>query len=43
MEVLVNNVGGNVGSGLFVDSDPETWAGDVDLSQVFQVDGGTLL
>ncbi|CAN7527003.1 SDR family NAD(P)-dependent oxidoreductase [Phenylobacterium sp. LjRoot225] len=30
--VLVNNVGGNVGSGLFVDSDPETWAGDVDLN-----------
>jgi len=32
VEVLVNNVGGNVGSGLFVDSDPDTWAGDIDLN-----------
>lgn len=32
VEILVNNVGGNVSSGLFVDSDPETWAGDVDLN-----------
>ncbi len=30
--VLVNNVGGNVGAGVFVDSDPETWAGDIDLN-----------
>ncbi len=29
---LVNNVGGNVGAGLFVDSDPATWAGDIDLN-----------
>src|ERR1700761_5070550 len=28
VEVLVNNVGGNVGAGFFVDSDPETWQGD---------------
>jgi 2-hydroxycyclohexanecarboxyl-CoA dehydrogenase len=32
VEVLVNNVGGNVGSGLFVDSDPATWQGDIDLN-----------
>ena len=30
--VLVNNVGGNVGAGLFVDSDPETWQADIDLN-----------
>lgn len=30
--ILVNNVGGNVGAGLFVDSDPETWAGDLDIT-----------
>jgi NAD(P)-dependent dehydrogenase (short-subunit alcohol dehydrogenase family) len=30
--VLVNNVGGNVGAGLFIDCDPETWAGDIDLN-----------
>lgn len=30
--VLVNNVGGNVGAGLFVDSDPDTWQGDIDLN-----------
>ncbi len=30
--VLVNNVGGNVGSGLFIDSDPETWLPDIDLN-----------
>ena len=30
--VLVNNVGGNVGAGFFADSDPETWAGDLDLN-----------
>jgi NAD(P)-dependent dehydrogenase (short-subunit alcohol dehydrogenase family) len=30
--VLVNNVGGNVGAGLFVESDPDTWQGDLDLN-----------
>ncbi|MCY4427849.1 MAG: SDR family oxidoreductase [Halieaceae bacterium] len=30
--VLVNNVGGNVGTGLFVESDPNTWLGDLDLN-----------
>lgn len=30
--VLVNNVGGNVGAGLFVESDPDTWLGDLDLN-----------
>jgi 2-hydroxycyclohexanecarboxyl-CoA dehydrogenase len=32
VEVLVNNVGGNVDQGLFVDSDPEKWLGDIDLN-----------
>lgn len=32
VEVLVNNVGGNVASGLFVDSDPESWAGDIEIT-----------
>jgi NAD(P)-dependent dehydrogenase (short-subunit alcohol dehydrogenase family) len=32
VSVLVNNVGGNVGAGLFVDSDPATWLGDLDLN-----------
>jgi 2-hydroxycyclohexanecarboxyl-CoA dehydrogenase len=30
--VLVNNVGGNVGAGLFVESDPESWQGDLDIN-----------
>jgi len=30
--VLVNNVGGNVAAGLFVESDPETWLGDIDIT-----------
>ncbi len=30
--VLVNNVGGNVGAGFFVDSDPETWLADIDIT-----------
>jgi len=30
--VLVNNVGGNVGTGLFANSDPATWDGDIDLN-----------
>ncbi len=32
VDVLVNNVGGNVGTGLFVDTDPDTWLGDLDLN-----------
>jgi len=32
VSVLVNNVGGNVGAGLFVDSDPESWQGDIDIT-----------
>jgi NAD(P)-dependent dehydrogenase (short-subunit alcohol dehydrogenase family) len=30
--VLVNNVGGNVGAGMFVDSTPDTWQDDLDLN-----------
>src|SRR6516164_9877491 len=29
VSVLVNNVGGNVGAGFFVDSDPDSWQGDL--------------
>jgi 2-hydroxycyclohexanecarboxyl-CoA dehydrogenase len=32
VDVLVNNVGGNVGTGFFAESDPATWAGDIDLN-----------
>lgn len=32
LDVLVNNVGGNVGAGFFVDSDPESWQGDIDIT-----------
>lgn len=32
VDVLVNCLGGNVDQGLFVDSDPEKWAGDIDLN-----------
>jgi 2-hydroxycyclohexanecarboxyl-CoA dehydrogenase len=32
VEILVNNVGGNVDQGFFVDSDPAKWAGDIDLN-----------
>lgn len=32
VEVLVNNVGGNVDQGLFVDSDPAKWMADIDLN-----------
>jgi 2-hydroxycyclohexanecarboxyl-CoA dehydrogenase len=32
ISILVNNVGGNVGAGLFVDSDPATWQGDLDIT-----------
>ncbi len=30
--VLVNNLGGNVGAGMFVDSAPESWQDDLDLN-----------
>lgn len=30
--VLVNNVGGNVGAGLFAESSPDTWQKDIDLN-----------
>jgi 2-hydroxycyclohexanecarboxyl-CoA dehydrogenase len=32
VEILVNNVGGNIGAGFFADSDPETWPQDIDLN-----------
>lgn len=32
VDVLVNNVGGNVDQGLFVDSDPGKWMADIDLN-----------
>ena len=32
VEVLINNLGGNVDQGFFVDSDPDKWAGDIDLN-----------
>ena len=32
LDVLVNNVGGNVDQGFFVDSDPNLWLGDIDLN-----------
>lgn len=32
VEVLVNNVGGNVAQGFFADSDPASWAQDIDLN-----------
>lgn len=32
VEVLVNNVGGNVGVGPFAQSDPATWQGDIDIT-----------
>lgn len=32
VDVLVNNVGGNVGTGFFADSDPAEWEGDIDLN-----------
>jgi NAD(P)-dependent dehydrogenase (short-subunit alcohol dehydrogenase family) len=34
VSVLVNNLGGNVGVGLFADSDPASWQGDLDLNLV---------
>jgi NAD(P)-dependent dehydrogenase (short-subunit alcohol dehydrogenase family) len=32
VDILVNCLGGNVDQGLFVDSDPDKWAGDIDLN-----------
>ncbi len=32
VDVLINNVGGNVAGGLFAESDPENWGGDIDLN-----------
>lgn len=32
IDILVNNVGGNVGTGFFVDTDPATWRGDIEIS-----------
>ena len=32
VDVLVNGLGGNVDQGLFVDSDPAKWLGDIDLN-----------
>jgi NAD(P)-dependent dehydrogenase (short-subunit alcohol dehydrogenase family) len=32
VDVLVNNVGGNVGGGFFAKSDPRTWQGDLDIT-----------
>jgi 2-hydroxycyclohexanecarboxyl-CoA dehydrogenase len=32
ISILINNVGGNVGTGLFVNTDPATWAGDIDIT-----------
>ncbi len=32
VDILINNLGGNVDRGTFVDSDPDKWAGDIDLN-----------
>ena len=32
VDVLVNNVGGNVAAGFFAESDPATWQGDIELN-----------
>jgi 2-hydroxycyclohexanecarboxyl-CoA dehydrogenase len=32
IDVLVNGVGGNVAMGLFAESDPDTWLGDMEIS-----------
>jgi len=32
IDVLVNNVGGNSAMGLFADSDPASWQGDIDIN-----------
>lgn len=32
VDILINNLGGNVDRGTFVDSDPDKWAADIDLN-----------
>ncbi len=32
VDILINNVGGNVATGFFAESDPECWAADMDLN-----------
>lgn len=32
VDILVNNVGGNVGAGVFAESDPDTWLADLDIT-----------
>jgi NAD(P)-dependent dehydrogenase (short-subunit alcohol dehydrogenase family) len=32
IDILVNNVGGNVGAGFFAESDPASWQGDIDIT-----------
>jgi 2-hydroxycyclohexanecarboxyl-CoA dehydrogenase len=32
VDILVNNVGGNVGTGFFADTDPGTWRGDIEIN-----------
>ena len=32
IDVLINNLGGNVDQGFFVDSDPDLWDADIDLN-----------
>lgn len=32
VDLLVNNIGGNVDQGFFVESDPDKWDGDIDLN-----------
>jgi len=32
IDILINNLGGNVDRGLFVDSDPTKWADDIDIN-----------
>lgn len=32
VDILVNNVGGNVGAGFFAESDPASWQSDIDLN-----------
>lgn len=32
VDILINNVGGNVGAGFFADSDPAGWQSDIDLN-----------
>lgn len=32
VDILVNNVGGNIGAGFFADSEPASWQSDIDLN-----------